>query len=250
MPCSILSLIFHQPIIAYACLITFIANAVFASFWTTLIALLSSPAYNYSSLKIGLFALIGVALLTFVPPYSRLIIDRFVPNLSGALGLVCAIIGVIVGSYTGSRKIAGVVNEAIGIDFGVQTASIAYRTAIYVTDPNARNKTNIAYTISTSTNQLIGTSIGNHLYAIREWALSGEASIRFLAAALVVTMIKGPWETHWVGWRGGFHVRKNGLDAAAQSTSAHIEREALIRYRATINVELERSMTNINNGNQ
>ena len=40
--CSILSLILHQPIIAYACLMTFFANAVFASFWTTLAALLSS----------------------------------------------------------------------------------------------------------------------------------------------------------------------------------------------------------------
>ena len=102
---SILSLILHQPIIAYACLMTFFANAVFASFWTTLTALLSSPVYNFSSLKIGLFALIGVAPLTFVPPYSRLIIDRFVPNLSGALGLVYAIIGVIVGSYTGDAQL-------------------------------------------------------------------------------------------------------------------------------------------------
>lgn len=250
MLCSILSLVFHQPIIAYACLMTFFANAVFASFWTTLTALLSSPAYNYSSLKIGLFALIGVAPLTFVPPYSRLIIDRFVPNLSGALGLVCAIIGVIVGSYTGSRTIAGVVVEAIGIDFGVQTASIAYRTAIYAADPNARNRTNVAYTVSAFAGQLMGTSVGNHLYAVRGWALSGEANIGFLAAALVVTMIKGPWETHWVGWRGGFGVRKNGLDAAAQSTGAHIERGALIRYRATINTEPKRSMANVNNGKQ
>ena len=109
---------------------TFFANAVFASFWTTLTALLSSTAYNYSSLKIGLFALIGVAPLTFVPPYSRIIIDGFVPNLSGALGLGYAIIGVIAGSYTGSRTICGVVIEAIGIDFGVETASIGYRAAI------------------------------------------------------------------------------------------------------------------------
>ena len=63
--------------------------------------------------------------------------------------------------------------------------------------------------------QLMGSSDGNHLYAVAGWELSGEANIGFLAAALVVTMIKGPWETHWVGWRGGFGIRQKRLDAAA-----------------------------------
>lgn len=90
--------------------------------------------------------------------------------------------------------------------------------------------------MSTFAGQLTGTSVGNHSYAVGGWALSGEASIGFLAAALVVTMIKGPWETHWVGWRGGFGIRKNGLDAAAQPTGAHIEYGALIRYQAAINM--------------
>ena len=212
--------------------------------------MLSSPAYDYSSLKIGLFALIGVAPLTFVPPYSRLIIDRFVPNLSGALGLVYAIIGVIVGSYTGSRIIARVVIEVIGINFGVETASIAYRAAIYAADPNARNRTNVAYTVSNFAGQLMGISVGNHLYDVGGWTPSGEANIGFLAAALVVTMIKGPWETHWVGWRGGFGICKNGLDAAAQPTAAHIERGVLVRYRVAINMEPKRSIANVNNDKQ
>ena len=156
------------------------ASAVFASFWTTLTALLSSPIYHYSSLKTGIFALIGVAPLIFIPPYSRLIIDRFVPNLSDALGLVYAIIGVIVGSYTGSRTIAGIVIEAMCIDFGIPTASIAYRAAIYAADPNARNRTNVAYTVSSFAGQLMGTSVGNHLYAVGGWELSGEANIGFV----------------------------------------------------------------------
>jgi predicted MFS family arabinose efflux permease len=205
---SILGLILRQPTIAYACVMTFFANAVFASYWTTLTALLSSPPYNYSSLRIGLFALIGIAPLTFVPSYSRIVIDRFVPNFSVALGLAYAIVGVIVGSYTGTVSIAGVVIEAISIDFGVQTASITYRAAIYAAAPSARNRTNVAYTVSAFAGQLMGTSVGNYLYALNGWTLSGEANIGFLAAAFAVTMIRGPWETHWFGWRGGFGIRK------------------------------------------
>ena len=220
---SILSLIFSQPVIAYACVMTFFANAVFASYWTTVTALLTSPLYNYSSLKVGLFALIGIAPLTFVPPYSRIIIDRFVPNLSVALGLVYAIIGVIVGSYAGTHTIAGVVIEAIGIDFGVQTASIAYRAAIYAAAPNARNRTNVAYTVSAFAGQLMGTSVGNRLYAVGGWTLSGEANIGFLAVALMVTMVRGPWETQWIGWRGGFGIRKTDPDTVAGPIDAHLE---------------------------
>ena len=64
----------------------FFSNAVFASFWTTLTAILSGPPYDYSSLQIGLLALIGVAPFLLIPPYSRVVIDRFVTTLSVGLG--------------------------------------------------------------------------------------------------------------------------------------------------------------------
>ena len=210
---SIIRLIFKQPVLAYACVMTFFSNAVFASYWTTLTALLSSSPYNYNSLKIGLFALIGIAPLAFVPPYSRIVIDRFVPNLSVVLGLLYAITGVIIGTYTGTFTIAGLVIQAVAIDFGVQTASIAYRAAIYATAPNARNRTNVAFTVSAFIGQLMGTSIGNHLYAVGGWNRNGGANIGFLGAALAVSLARGPWETHWVGWRGGFSIRRKDLDS-------------------------------------
>ncbi|KAL8789742.1 MAG: hypothetical protein Q9213_000993 [Squamulea squamosa] len=192
---------------------TFFSNAVFASYWTTLTALLSSPSYNYSSLEIGLFALIGIAPLTFVPPYSRVVIDRFVPNLSVALGLLYAIIGVVIGTYTGTFTIAGLIIQAVAVDFGVQTASIAYRAAIYAAAPNARNRTNVAYTVSAFIGQLMGTSVGNHLYARGGWLRSGGANIGFLVAALAVTLLRGPWETQWIGWRGGFGIHRKDIES-------------------------------------
>ena len=162
---GIIRLIFRQPILAYACIMTFFSNAVFASYWTTLTALLSSPAYKFTPWKICLFALIGIAPLALVPPYSRMVIDRFVPSFSVVLGLLVAFIGVVIGTYTATLSIAGVVVQAITIDFGVQTASIAYRAAIYTATPHARNRANVAFTVSAFVGQLIGTSTGNALYA-------------------------------------------------------------------------------------
>ncbi|KAK6526490.1 hypothetical protein TWF694_005074 [Orbilia ellipsospora] len=198
---------------------TFFANAVFASYWTTLTALLSSSIYNWSSMNIGLFALIGIAPLAFVPPYSRMVIDRFVPNFSVAVGLIYAIAGVVIGTFTGIFSIAGLVIQAIGIDFGVQTASIAYRAATHGAAPEARNRSNVAYTVSAFAGQLMGTSVGNHLYSKGGWVRSGDANIGFLCAALIITLLRGPWETSWIGWTGGFAIRRKDLSATNRMTN-------------------------------
>ena len=208
---SIILLITKQPILTYGCMMVFFSNAVFASFWTTLTAILSGPPYDYSSLSIGLFALIGIAPLILIPPYSRVVIDRFVPTFSVGLGLTCALAGVLIGTYTGSFTIAGLVIQAIVVDFGIQSASVAYRAAIYATAPQARNRTNVAYTVSAFIGQLMGTSTGNHLYSIGGWVRSGELNIGFIGAALAVSCLRGPWETQWVGWRGGFSMRRKDL---------------------------------------
>lgn len=183
---GIISIVFKQLILVYACAIVFFSNGAFASYWTTLTALLSSPPYDFSSLQIGLFALIGIAPLLLVPPYSRLIIDRYVPTFCVVLGLLCAIIGVVIGTLTATLTIAGIILQALALDFGVQTASIAYRAAIYATIPSARNRVNVAYTVCAFAGQLSGTSIGNQLYAKGGWLRSGGFNIGLLGAGLLI----------------------------------------------------------------
>ncbi|GIZ36696.1 hypothetical protein CKM354_000016400 [Cercospora kikuchii] len=209
---SIVQLVTTQPVLAYARLMVFFSNAVFASYWTTLTALLSSTPYSYTPIQIGAFALIGIAPLICVPFYSRFVIDRFVPNFSVMLGLLYAVCGVLVGTFTAELSIAGPIIQAIGVDFGVQTASVAYRAAIYSSIPEARNRTNVAYTVAAFIGQLSGTSIGNRLYAIGGWSKAGIFNIAFLAAAIAVTTLRGPWETQWLGWRGGFNIRRRDVD--------------------------------------
>ncbi|KAK6949884.1 hypothetical protein Daesc_008207 [Daldinia eschscholtzii] len=158
---SIIRLVTRYPVLACGCLMVIFSNAVFASYWTTFTALLSSPLYNYSSLEIGLFALIGIAPWALTPPYSSVVIDRFVPNLSVGLGLVYALIVVLVGTYTGTLPIAGIVIQTIAIDFGHRLPVCNLYNYLH-----ARNRTNAAYTVSAFAGQLTGTSVGNHLYAV------------------------------------------------------------------------------------
>lgn len=208
---SIVKMVFKYPVLVQACLIGFLVSSTFTSYWTTLTFLLSSPPYTYDSLTIGLFALIGIGAMCFGPPYSKAIIDRFVPLFSVILGLSYALIGVIIGTYTGTFTVAGPIIQAFAIDLGLQTSQIANRSAIYAIEPLARNRVNTAYMVSVFSGQLMGTAVGNKLYARGGWVASGSCSVGFIVVALFICSARGPWNQGWIGWKGGWSVRRRDL---------------------------------------
>ena len=65
--------------------------------------------------------------------------------------------------------------------------------------------------ISAFTGQLTGTAVGNHVYAMGGWIRSGSVSVGFLGAAIGLCFLRGPREKGWVGWGGGWNVRKDGV---------------------------------------
>ena len=64
---DILRMPFKYPVLVQACLIGFFTSSIFTSYWTTLTFLLAGSPYHYSSLLIGLFALIGIGSMTWGP---------------------------------------------------------------------------------------------------------------------------------------------------------------------------------------
>lgn len=208
---SIVRMLFQYPVLVQACIVGFLTSSTFTSYWTTLTFLLSSPPYSYNSVTIGLFALIGIGAMVFGPFYSKAIIDRFVPLFSVILGLCYCLTGVIIGTYTGKHTVAGPIIQAFAIDLGIQTSQIANRSAIYAIAPKGRNRVNTAYMVSVFCGQLAGTAIGNKLYAQGGWIISGSASVAFVGAALCVCFSRAPWEKGWIGWHGGWGVRRRDL---------------------------------------
>ncbi|KUI62359.1 Putative uncharacterized transporter YgaY [Cytospora mali] len=222
---SILHMFFTEPLLVQACLINFIMSSIFTSFWTTMSFLLSSPPFNYSSLEIGLFALIGIFIICWGPVYSRFIIDKIQPLYSCLLGITVEITGVAIGTFIGTFTVAGPVIEALVIDLGNQACNIANRTAINDINPKARNRVNTCYMLAAFTGQLTGTAVGNKLYAIGGWRASGSCNIGFLGLALLVCFVRGPREKGWLGWSGGWDIRRDDLPpkAPAQPTPAAVE---------------------------
>ncbi|KAK0627314.1 MFS general substrate transporter [Immersiella caudata] len=208
---EVLVLLVTEPLLFQASVVAFLISATFTSYWTTLSFLLASPPYEYSSMVIGLFGLIGVVVILAAPVYSRLVIDKIVPLISAILGLGVELVGLIVGTTIGSWNVAGPVVQAITIDIGGQFTQIGNRAAVYSIRPDARNRVNTAYMVAAFSGQLTGTAVGNRLYAHGGWVYSGSCSIAFISFAIIVCLARGPRETRWFGWRGGWAIRRDDL---------------------------------------
>jgi predicted MFS family arabinose efflux permease len=205
---SIIGYYWTSPALVQATLMGFFLSATFTSFWTTLTFLLSGAPYTYPTVTIGLFSLAGLTPMFLGPLFSRYVIDRFVPQLSILVSLGILIIGVSVGTYTGTHSVAGPIIQAALQDFGLQMTQIANRISIYSVAPKARNRINTGYMMGVFCGQLMGTSVGNRLYSQGGWVLSGSVNLAFIGAALGICLLRGPAEKRWIGWGGGFPIRR------------------------------------------
>lgn len=204
---DIVRLLFKHPVLAQACLVGGLTSATFTGYWTTLTFLLSGAPYHYSSLVIGLFALIGIAAMSWGPVFARTVMDKRQPLFSVIFGECTCLVGVVIGVFVGKTHVAGLIIEAACIDIGLQTSQIANRTAIYGVEPLKRNRVNTSYMVSVFCGQLMGTGVGNQLYAQGGWLYSGGACIGFIGGALLCCLARGPHETGWIGWRGGYSMK-------------------------------------------
>jgi len=227
---SIVQLCYRHPVLVQACAISFMTAATFTNYWTTVTFLLSGPPYHYSSLIIGLFALIGIASMCCGPVWARLVIDRFVPLFSVILGELWCLLGICIGTYTGTFTVAGPIIQAFIMDFGMQTAQIANRSSIYSIAPLARNRVNTAFMVATFCGQLVGTAAGSHLYAKGGWIASGSYSVGSIGVGLLFCLARGPWEERWFGWRGGWSIKKKNKasgDGKGEEKAMHLKEDAI-----------------------
>jgi predicted MFS family arabinose efflux permease len=217
---SILQIFLREPLLIQACVISYLVSATFTNFWTTLTFLLAGSPYNYDPLPIGLFGLIGIAGVAFSPIYGRLVTDKFHPWLSVLVGLSMVTIAVTVGTYTGTFTVAGPIIQALFHDAGMQTSQVANRSQIYSIAPRARNRINTAFMLFTFFGQLSGTAVGNKVYADGGWVHSGSVSVGFSGGAILILCLRGPWEKGWIGWHGGWSLKRERKDATREDIEA------------------------------
>lgn len=209
---SLGQLIIQHPPLVQAALTGLAISGVFTLYWTTLTFLLAAAPYNYNSLVIGMFGLIGVAAILLTPVVGRHVIDQYSPSLGLSIGLVSILVGQVVGTYAGLHSVAGPVVQAFLVDFGIQTAQVSNRTTIYKLDASARNRINSVYMLGVFFGQVMGTSTGAPLYHRYGWIGSGSAGVGFAGLALLIFSARTPGESGWVGWSGGWREGKEKPD--------------------------------------
>ncbi|TGJ82360.1 hypothetical protein E0Z10_g6404 [Xylaria hypoxylon] len=215
----IVELPFLSPVLTYSSLIAFLAMGMFTSFWTTLTFQLAD-VFHLSTLNIGLFAIGGISPVFLNPVVSRFLTSRIHTHGTLIVALLITLGTVLVGTFVGTFSLAGPIIWTFLGDLGVNTIIVANRMAISNVDPTAHNAVNSVYMIFTFAGQLFGTAVGNTLYAKGGWTWSGALNIAQLGTALLLVVVRGPHEQGWVGWRGGWDLRRSEVFARDDRGSA------------------------------
>lgn len=201
----------RYPVLVQSGLISFCIAATFTNYWTTLTFLLAGPPYNYTPVIIGLFGLIGLAGILLGPLFAKYLIQPFTPMFGCAVGCFANLVGIVIGTYLGPHHVAGPIIQAVILDMALQVTQVANRGAIHAIEPTGRNRVNTAFMLLTFAGQLTGTSAGAKLYERGGWIASGSLSVALVAFTFVVFVARGPYETGWFGWSGGWDFRKENL---------------------------------------
>jgi predicted MFS family arabinose efflux permease len=136
-----------EPVLVQACINGFLASAVFASFWTTLTFLLGNDPYNYSSLIIGLFALIGILGVCTAPLVGRYV-DRLIPWTGVLIGICIQCSGQVLVTGGGVVSIACVIIPIFLLDIGQQMQQVSNQMRVFGISDLARARLNACYIIS------------------------------------------------------------------------------------------------------
>jgi predicted MFS family arabinose efflux permease len=225
---KIVTLPFHHPVLTQHSLIGFLTGAMFTSFWTTLTFQLASPAFDLSTLAIGLFALIGISPVLLNPLISRHLTSRLHPSGTLLIALPIALAAILVGTFVGTFSLAGPVIWAFLGDLGMNTCVVANRMALVHVSPRAQNAVNSVYMVFTFSGMLFGTAVGNRLYAQGGWTHSGGLGIAVIGSAIVLVLLRGPHERRWVGWRGGWDLRDKEVgEVETETEQSDVEARAV-----------------------
>jgi predicted MFS family arabinose efflux permease len=208
---KIVKLPFSKPVLTQASLNGFMMMGLYTCFWTTLTFQLAH-VFNMATLTIGLFALIGLAPVLLNPVVSRLLTARIHPSGTQLIAHTVSLLGVCIGTFVGSSSLAGPIIWAFLGDLGMNTIVVANRMAIVNVDPKAQNAVNSVYMVFTFAGQLFGTATGNALYARGGWTYSGGFGIALCGVSSLVVVARGPHETGWFGWGGGWDLSNKSAE--------------------------------------
>jgi len=207
---SMAKLTVTEPILIQGYLIGAANQAIFSSFWVTLTFLLADPPYYYSTLKIGLFGLVG-ALGVFTAPFIGRLIDGLVFWVGVLVAIILLIISQVVMVGGAAINIGAVIIACFTMDVGFQLQQVSITTHIYGIDPALRARLNAIYIIACFIGQVVGSAVGSHIFLSTGWRAAYGFGAGLAGFMLVALLLRGPHAPRytWLGWKGGAKLTRD-----------------------------------------
>ncbi|TEB24228.1 MFS general substrate transporter [Coprinellus micaceus] len=206
---------YTEPVLVQCTLVNLASAAGFANFWVTLTFLLGGDPYNYSTLVIGLFGLVGMAGVAFGPVVGY-VIDRLVPWYVYAS--LAAVLGYLFFQtlYTaaGTKSVAVVVIACFGLDVFRQMLQVSLTTAAFSISTAARARLNAILILGIFVGQVTGTALGTHLFLNYGFLPNAGLNLGLMGFQLLLLGVRGPGlgRYGWFGWartRAGWEWRRS-----------------------------------------
>ncbi|KAK0185680.1 major facilitator superfamily domain-containing protein [Armillaria mellea] len=150
--------------------------ACFSNFWVTLTFLLGGDPYNYSTLVIGLFGLVGIFGVAMGPLVGRAV-DKLIPWYATLLAILCLMCFLAIQVGAGGIHIAAVIFATFGLDVFDNMIQISLSTAIFSIELDARARLNAVFIFSLFLGQVMGTSAGTKVFIRYGWRAGAALSL-------------------------------------------------------------------------
>ncbi|KAI0056375.1 MFS general substrate transporter [Artomyces pyxidatus] len=209
---SMAKLAFTEPVLIQASLISLASSACFTCFWVTLTFLLGGDPYNYSTLVIGLFGLVGMFGVMMSPLVGRLI-DGLIAWYATLIATFVLL--VMQGIYVGAAgiNIAAVIIVTIGLDVARQMQQVSLTTSVYGIAEGARARLNAVLILSIFIGQVMGTAVGTKVFVEHGWRASALVMLGWTVWQLLILVLRGPHceRYTWIGYQGGTEWSKQAI---------------------------------------
>ncbi|PIL34821.1 hypothetical protein GSI_02608 [Ganoderma sinense ZZ0214-1] len=214
-----------EPLLVQAILISIPSSATFTNWWVTLTFLLGGAPYNYSTLVIGLFGLVGIVGVALMPLIGRAI-DGLVPWSATLVGITLLLATFALQTAAAGLSVAAIVLVTIGLDCFRQMQQVSLTTAVLALDASARSRLNACINVATFIGQVMGTSVGSKVFTEHGWRPDAALNLALTGFTLLILFLRGPHcpRYTWVGWQGGWELRKSRV--LAQQEEADSEGDA------------------------
>ncbi|KAH9480118.1 putative MFS-type transporter YdeR [Psilocybe cubensis] len=119
-----------EPLVVQVEIMSIMTSACFSSYWVTLTFLLGGPPYNYSTLVIGLFGLLGLAGMA-MGPFAGRIVDNIAPWYGMLVSTILLLVFQSIQTAAAGFSIAAVIIACIGLDAIRQMQNVSLTTAVF-----------------------------------------------------------------------------------------------------------------------